>query len=63
MNQAGKVAASVRQRLKNVAAISFEDFQAILTRYALERFGGRIAANTRHQHWLVEVGFLDRVFE
>lgn len=37
MSISGNIAASVRQRLKNLATTQGEDFQAILTRYCLER--------------------------
>lgn len=43
MNQPHKVAASVRQRLKNLATKRGEDFQSLLTRYALERFLYRLS--------------------
>ena len=43
MNQPHKLAASVRQRLKNRSTAQKEDFQAILTRYALERFLYRLS--------------------
>lgn len=43
MNQPRNLSASVRQRLKNLATAEREDFQAILTRYALERFLYRLS--------------------
>lgn len=43
MNQPRNVAASVRQRLKNLATQQREEFQAILTRYALERLLYRLS--------------------
>lgn len=43
MNQPRNVAASVRQRLKNLATQQGEEFQAILTRYALERLLYRLS--------------------
>ena len=42
-NRNRNLAASVRQRLKNLATAQREDFQAILTRYALERFLYRLS--------------------
>lgn len=58
MNQAGSVAASVRQRLKNVAATSFEDFQAILTRYALERFLYRLSQSEYRERFILKGALL-----
>lgn len=43
MNKPHNLAASVRQRLKNRSTAQKEDFQAILTRYALERFLYRLS--------------------
>jgi hypothetical protein len=38
MSSPSDLAASVRQRLRNLAISGKEDFQAVLTRFALERF-------------------------
>jgi hypothetical protein len=43
MNQSPNIAASVRTRLTNQSTSAREDFQVILTRYALERFLYRIS--------------------
>ena len=47
-NQPRNIAASVRQRLRNLAQERQEDFQNILTRYALERFLYRLN-QSKHQ--------------
>lgn len=43
MSKPHNLAASVRQRLKNCSTVQKEDFQSILTRYALERFLYRLS--------------------
>lgn len=43
MSKSGNIAASVRQKLKNLATVQGEDFQAILTRYCLERLLFRLS--------------------
>lgn len=58
MNQAGNVAASVRQRLKNVAATRGENFQAILTRYALERFLYRLSQSDYRERFILKGALL-----
>lgn len=52
------VAASVRQRLLNIARASGEDFQALLTRYALERLLYRLGASPHREELILKGAFL-----
>ena len=58
MNQPFKVAASVRQRLKNLAAQQGEEFQAILTRYAWERFLYRLSCSSYRDTFILKGALL-----
>ncbi len=48
------VAASVRQRLLNRARERGEDYQVLLTRYALERFLYRISQSARREQFVLK---------
>ena len=52
------VAASVRQRLLNIARRTGEDFQALLTRYALERLLYRLGSSHHHDSLVLKGAFL-----
>lgn len=52
------VPASVRQRLLNLARSSGEDFQALLTRYALERFLYRLGVSRHRDGFVLKGAFL-----
>ncbi len=58
MNQPFKVSASVRQRLKNLAVTGGEEFQALLTRYALERFLYRLSLSQYRDQFILKGALL-----
>jgi hypothetical protein len=50
--------ASIRARLLNVSKQSGEDFQAILTRYAIERFLYRLGASEQRESFILKGAML-----
>lgn len=58
MNQPRNVAASVRQRLKNLATKLGEDFQSLLTRYALERLLYRLSQSQYRDTFILKGALL-----
>ena len=56
-------AASVRQRLLNRARAEGEDFQALLTRYVLERFLYRLGQSEHHERFVVKGAMLFVLWE
>jgi hypothetical protein len=58
MNQPKNISASVRQKLKNIALTQREDFQAILTRYALERFLYRLSQSEEGDKFVLKGALL-----
>lgn len=52
------VAASVRQRLQNLARERKEDFQLVLSRYALERLLHRIGQSPHRERFVVKGAML-----
>jgi hypothetical protein len=62
MNQPLNLSASVRQRLKNLAISNKEDFQAILTRFALERFLFRLSQSPYSQQFVLKGALLFSVW-
>lgn len=56
------LAASIRQRLLNLAKSRGEDFQATLTRYGLERFLFRLAASPHREAFLLKGAMLFSVW-
>lgn len=56
------LAASVRQRLLNLAKSRGEDFQATLTRYGLERFLFRLASSSHREAFLLKGAMLFSVW-
>jgi hypothetical protein len=54
----GNVPASVRQRLLNLARERGEDFQGVLTRYALERLLFRLTASPHGQEFVLNGAML-----
>ncbi|MGB3455592.1 MAG: nucleotidyl transferase AbiEii/AbiGii toxin family protein [Litorimonas sp.] len=52
------VAASVRQRLLNIARSSGQDFQAILIAYALERILYRLSQTPHREAYILKGGML-----
>ncbi len=57
-NQPRNIAASVRQRLRNLAQTQQEDFQGILTRYALERFLYRLHQSDHQDRFILKGAML-----
>jgi predicted nucleotidyltransferase component of viral defense system len=57
-NPAHNIAASVRQRLRNLAQAQQEDFQGILTRYALERFLYRLHQSDHRDRFILKGAML-----
>lgn len=62
MNQSLNLSASVRQRLKNFAVSNQEDFQAILTRFALERFLFRLSQSPYSEQFVLKGALLFSVW-
>lgn len=62
MNKSRNLSASVRQRLKNVSTAQREDFQAILTRYALERFLYRLSQSSYCERFVLKGALLFSVW-
>lgn len=62
MNQSPNIAASVRTRLKNQSTSAREDFQVILTRYALERFLYRISQSLYQEQFILKGALLFSVW-
>jgi predicted nucleotidyltransferase component of viral defense system len=58
MSISGNIAASVRQRLKNLASVQGEDFQAILTRYCLERLLFRLSQSSYRDIFILKGALL-----
>ncbi|WP_250126344.1 nucleotidyl transferase AbiEii/AbiGii toxin family protein [Chroococcidiopsis sp. CCMEE 29] len=58
MNQQSQVAARVRQRLKNLATKLGEDFQSLLTRYALERLLYRLSQSQSRDTFILKGALL-----
>lgn len=58
MNQPKNISASVRQKLKNIAFAQREDFQAILTRYALEKFLYRLSQSQSSDQFVLKGALL-----
>jgi hypothetical protein len=58
MNRPRNISASVRQKLKNLATTQREDFQAILTRYALERFLYRLSRSQYSDRFVLKGALL-----
>jgi predicted nucleotidyltransferase component of viral defense system len=58
MNQPANIAASVRQRLKNLATQQGEEFQSLLTRYALERLLYRLSQSKYRDQFILKGAFL-----
>ncbi|HTE55868.1 MAG TPA: nucleotidyl transferase AbiEii/AbiGii toxin family protein [Kofleriaceae bacterium] len=56
------LAASIRQRLLNLAKSRGEEFQATLTRYALERFLYRLASSSHREEFLLKGAMLFSVW-
>jgi Nucleotidyl transferase AbiEii toxin, Type IV TA system len=56
------VAASVRQRLLNIANSSGEDFGLVLTRYALERLLHRLSQSKYHDQFILKGAMLFQVW-
>jgi predicted nucleotidyltransferase component of viral defense system len=57
-NQPRNIAASVQQRLRNLAQAQQEDFQGILTRYALERFLYRLHQSDHRDRFILKGAML-----
>jgi predicted nucleotidyltransferase component of viral defense system len=57
-NYPRNIAASVRQRLRNLAQSQQEDFQSILTRYALERFLYRLHQSNHQDRFILKGAML-----
>jgi len=62
MSSPGNIAASVRQRLKNLATAQQEDFQAILTRYCLERLLFRLSQSPYRDVFILKGALLFSVW-
>jgi len=62
MNQPRNLSASVRQRLKNFAVSNKEDFQAVLTRFALERFLFRLSQSSYSEQFVLKGALLFSVW-
>ena len=62
MTRKANVAASVRQRLLNLAREQGEDFQQILVRYALERLLYRLAQSPHSEHLVLKGALLFRLW-
>jgi hypothetical protein len=54
-------AASIRQRLLNLAKARDEDFNLVLTRYALERFLARLSHTPYRQEMILKGAMLFQV--
>lgn len=63
MSAASSKAASVRQRLLNRARAEGEDFQALLTRYVLERFLYRLGQSPHRERFVVKGAMLFVLWE
>lgn len=57
----GNVAASVRQRLLNLRGETGEDFNALLTQYAIERFHYRLSRSSHRDRFVLKGAMLFRV--
>jgi predicted nucleotidyltransferase component of viral defense system len=62
MKAKSNVAASIRQRLLNIARERGEDFQQILVRYALERLLYRLAQSPHSEHFVLKGALLFRLW-
>ncbi len=62
MNLPRNVAASVRQRLRNLAHKQQEDFQGLLTRYALERLLYRLSQSQHRDQFILKGAMLFSVW-
>jgi hypothetical protein len=62
MNQPPNIAASVHTRLKNQFNSAREDFQVILTRYALERFLYRMSQSSHQEQFILKGALLFSVW-
>lgn len=62
MNLPRNVAASVRQRLRNLAHKQQESFQGLLTRYALERLLYRLSQSQHRDHFILKGAMLFSVW-
>lgn len=62
MNQPLNLSASVRQKLKNLAVSNKEDFQAVLTRFALERFLFRLSQSSYSEQFVLKGALLFSVW-
>jgi hypothetical protein len=58
----GNVAASVRQRLLNLRGETGEDFNALLTQYAIERFLYRLSGSSHRDRFVLKGAMLFRVW-
>jgi len=58
----GNVAASVRQRLLNLRGETGEDFNALLTQYAIERFLYRLSRSSHRDRFVLKGAMLFRVW-
>jgi hypothetical protein len=57
-NQPRNITASVRQRLRNAAQTQHEDFQNLLTRYALERLLYRLHRSEHQDRFIIKGAIL-----
>ena len=57
-NDSRNVAASIRQKLLNIATHNREDFGLILTRYALERLLCRLSHSSYRDHFVLKGAML-----
>ena len=62
-DQLANVAASVRQRLLNRTRAQSEDYQVLLTRYALERFLYRLSQSPYQNRFVVKGAMLFLLWE
>ena len=56
------IAASIRQKLLNIATRNREDFSLILTRYALERLLYRLSQSSYRDHFVLKGAMLFQVW-
>ena len=61
-NKPNNIVASVRQRLANIARTNGEDFNLLLTRYAIERFLYRLCKSDYKNQFILKGAMLFRVW-
>lgn len=61
-NPANNIAASVRQRLLNLRQVTGEDYNALLTQYAIERFLYRLSISDLRKQFVLKGAMLFRAW-